>query len=208
MRRGAITDDQRRLNNEIARTIEALGTPAPLARRIAFQLVIKFDAAELADPAVWGAVGRLLEHEVEQLKVQVGLAERQIAAVLPKLSARQVEDFFNELQAADRRIARTILNAALQAAEPLAAGRRYLAEYRRVATQLSALDPGIARTLANATFTAGSPRSKALEHIQRFTDLMRKAPDTAIMATLASSGMEAHIARTLASSRRLRNLDY
>jgi hypothetical protein len=160
MRRGAITDNQRRLNDEIARTIEAHRTPAPLARRIAFQLVIKFDAAELADPAVWSAVGRLLEHEVEQLKAQVGLAERQIAAVLPKLSARQVEDFFNELQAADRRIARTILNAALKSADPLSTGRRYMAEYRGVAEQLNEIDPTVARTLANATFTAGSPAKR------------------------------------------------
>ena len=55
-------------------------------------------------------------------------------------------------------IARTILNVALDAAEPLSAGRRYLVEYRRVAEQLHASDPGVARTLANATFMARLPR--------------------------------------------------
>jgi hypothetical protein len=141
---------------------------------------------------------------MEQLRERVGLAERQIVAVLPKMSAQQVEALFDELQRADRRIARTILNAALPAADPREAGRRFLAQYRVVANQLEALDPGIARTLANATFTAGAPRTKALEHIQRFVDLMKRAPDNTIAAMLASSGMDAHIARTLASSKRLR----
>jgi hypothetical protein len=190
----------------IAAAIEAQGVASELAQRIAFQLVLKVDVDNLTDPAVWDAIGQILRLEVALLQASIGLAERQIIGVLPKLSARQVEDFFNELQAADRRIARTILNAALKSAEPLSMGRRYMAEYRGVAEELNAIDPTVARTLANATFTAGSPRSKALEHIRRFADLMRKAPDHEILEMLAASGMEAHLARTLVSSKRLRNL--
>jgi hypothetical protein len=204
MRRGAISDGRSERKTEIAAAIEAQGIATELARRIAFQLVLKIDIEELANRAVWDAIGQFLRLEVAQLRTRVGLTERQIIAVLPKLSAQQVVDFFEELQATDRRIARTILNAALKSAEPLSAGRRYLAGYRGVAEHLNAIDPAVARTLANATFTAASPRGKALEHIQRFADLMRKTPDDQILTTLASSGMEAHIARTLASSRRLR----
>ncbi len=49
MRRGAITKRQRRIQSDIARTIEGQGIPPDLAKRIAFQLVLKFDAAKLAD---------------------------------------------------------------------------------------------------------------------------------------------------------------
>ena len=49
-----------------------------------------------------------------------------MVVALPKLSAKQIEDFFAELKASDASIARTILNAALDAADPLTTGRRYL----------------------------------------------------------------------------------
>ena len=62
--------------------------------------------------------------------------ERQIIVALPKLSADEIERLLHELQAADPQIARAILNAALDAADPVSAARRYLAEYHRVAEQL------------------------------------------------------------------------
>jgi hypothetical protein len=233
MRRGAITKRQRRLRSDIARTIEAQGIPPDLAKRIAFQLVFKFDAAKLADQAVWRAIGQFLEREMARLREQVGLVDRQIVTVLPKLSADQIQDFFEELQATDRRIARTMLNASLQAADPLAAGRRYLAEYRGVVEQLEAIDPSVARTLANASFTAGAPRKKAMEHFKRFANLMKKfrhegglartpakvafrALDpvkaaeefiddySAALVELLANGVETNLAKTLASSRRFR----
>jgi len=233
MRRGAISKRQSRRQGEIAGAIEAQGLPAALARRIAFQLVFKFDVAELADQVVWRAIGEQLEREMARLRGHVGLADRQIIAVLPKLSADQVEDFLEKLLAADRRIARTILNAALQAADPLSAGRRYLAEYRAVAEDLEAIDPAIARTLANASFTAKTPRRKAMEHFKQFATLMMKfedggkvmrlpakaafrTPDPAkaaeefvgdyasVLAALASQGVEKPLAKTLASSSRFR----
>jgi hypothetical protein len=233
MRRGAISGRQGRLKADIAIEIEVQGIPTELAQRIALQLVFKFDIAQLAGRDVWRAIGRLLQKEVERLRAQVGLADRQIVAVLPKLSARQIEGFLEELRAADRRIARTILNAALQAAEPLVAGRRYLAEYRGVAQHLQTIEPGVARTLANASFTAGAPRRKAMEYFKQLADLKlkfqdqgelartpaksafrardpRKAAETfmsdsrAVIAGLASHGVEAPIAKTLASSSRFR----
>ncbi len=159
MRRGAISERQSQLKAEIAPEIEAQGIPAALAQRIALQLVFKCDVTELADRAVWRAVGQLLKREVARLRTHVGLADRQIVEVLPKLSACQVEDFLEEVRTTDRRIARTILNAAIEAAEPLSTGGRYLAEYRIVVEQLQAIDPRVARTLANATFTASTSNS-------------------------------------------------
>jgi hypothetical protein len=241
MRRGAISRRQHQLKADITSELEAQGIPSILAQRIAFQLVFKFDVAELAGRRLWRAIGRQLQEEITRLRTRVGLADGQIAAVLPKLSADQVEAFLDELRTTDRKIARTILNAALQAAEPISAGRRYLAEYCGVAAQLQALDPSVARTLANATFTAGAPRRKAMEHLKQFAALMttagdggrdgsrdssgvarlrakagfraadpRKAADeftgdyNAVVAALASSGVDVHLARTLARSSRFR----
>jgi hypothetical protein len=198
MRRGAISSTQGRLKQEIAAAIASQGVAAALSERIALQLVFKFDAVELADCTVWSAIGRILREEVGRLRERAGLAERQIAEVLPKLSARDAETFLDELRAADRRIARTIFNAALQSADPLATGRRYLAEYQGVAEQLQAVDPRVARTLANASFTASTPRRKAMEH---FNDI---AALGAAFARLAAHGVECEVARTLAASSRFR----
>jgi hypothetical protein len=177
MRRGAISPQQRQLKAHIASTIEAQGIPMALAQRIAFQLVIKFDAAELADPSAWRAIGQVLLQEFAQLKAHAHLADRQIITLLPKLSARQVEDLLEELAMADRRIARTILNAALQAAEPLSAGRRYVAGYHDVAKQLQPINPRFARTFANASFTARAPNAKAMDHLKRFSNLTAQVKD-------------------------------
>ena len=59
MRRGAISERQSRLRADIAIEIEVQGIPAELAQRIAFQLVFKFDVAELAGQDVWRAIGQL-----------------------------------------------------------------------------------------------------------------------------------------------------
>lgn len=173
MRRGGLSRRRLRIKRDICWAIESQGVPPVLAQRIAFQLIFKFDDEELGDQRVWTTIGAILRQERSDLVTRVGLADRQIVAVLPKLSARQVEDFLEELQATDRRIARTILNAALEAAEPLAAGRRYLAEYRDVAGHLQTIDPRLARTLANATFTACAPRKKATELHERFAAMLR-----------------------------------
>ena len=122
---------------------------------------------------MWIAVGAILREEIVQLKGRAGLSDRQIATVLPKLSAHQVDVFLEELGKADRTIARTILNAALEAADPLAAGRRFLAEYHSVAGALEAIDPNVARTIANAAFMARAPREKALDLFGRFAKVIQ-----------------------------------
>jgi hypothetical protein len=81
-------------------------------------------------------IGQLLRDEIDRLQNSLGLVERQVVVALPKLSAKQIEDFFAELKASDASIARTILNAALDAADPVTTGRRYLAEFHAVVTQL------------------------------------------------------------------------
>lgn len=227
MRRGGrISEKKGVLQDTIAGAIESQGVLRQLAKRIAFQLVLKFEVVEL-DRAPWRAMGQRLRQETEQLRTNVGLVDRQIVIALPKLSAGQVEGLLADLRAADPKIARTILNAALDAAEPLSAGRRYLAEYQRVAEQLKNIDVTLARTLANATFMARVPRKKAIEHFNHFADLVTqfqddvdfvrtlaraacRAPDPvkaardfiadyrAVVTALMSTGVESQIARTLA----------
>ena len=176
----------------------------------------------------WRALGELLRRDVERLKNHVGLVERQIVVALPKLSAQQIEDLLEELRAADPTIARTILNTALDAADPVTAARRYLAEFHAVVRELRNIDPGIARTFANATFMAHAPREKAMAHFRRFADLMTRFRDDvefvrtvaraacraadpikaaeafvakhdAVVAELTSTGVESSIARSLAA---------
>jgi hypothetical protein len=233
MRRGALSKKQSARRADIAAALDAQGVPAALAQRVAFQFVSKFRDGELGDHAVWRAAGQILRQEVVRLRHHVGLGDRQIIRVLPKLSARQVEEFLDELIAADRRIARTMLDAAIEAAHPIAAGRRYLSEYQAIAQQLQAIDPNIARTLANVCFKAGAPRRKAMEHFKDFAKLLRtfednvdfarmlakaafRAPNPfkaaeeiiagyeSVFAGLTRSGVDPEIARTLASSSRFR----
>jgi hypothetical protein len=198
MRRGAISRPLVRLRKNVAAAINAEGIAAALSNRVALQLVYKFDASELGDRAVWAAIGRTLLDEVEILRRHVGLVDRQLTEALPKLSARDLEAFLEELRATDRRIARTILNAALQASDPLAAGRRYLSEYLGVARHVQAIDPSMARTLANASFTASTPRRKAMEHLEHIAAL------GSAFARLATLGLESGVAETLAGSSRFR----
>ena len=184
MRRGALSKRAHRLKTSISSAIASRGVPWTLAQRVAFQLAFKFHAREIEGGDVWAALGDILREELLHLTQCVGMAERRAITALPKLSARQIEEFLDELTQADRRIARTILNAAVEAADPLITGRRYLAEYRLVARQLRAIDPAMARTLANASFAAGMPLSKAMEHLERFTSLRTQYQDNPDVARL------------------------
>ena len=228
MRRGRVVERARVLERRVARAIEARGVPARLARRIALQLVLKVDVPALGDRATWDAVGQRVQREIEQLRQGVGLVDRQIVVALPKLSVDQIEALLQELRAGDPQIARTILNSALDAADPVSAARRYLTEFHRVAEEVQTTDASVARTLANATFMAHAPRRKAARHLKQFADLERqfhgdvafartvaraacRAPDPAraakgfvtrydaVVADLTSDGTEPHIARTLAA---------
>jgi hypothetical protein len=188
MRRGALSEQAWQIRSDIADTLAAEQVPGVLARRIAFQLAFKFQPKTLYDRDVWRALGQILRREVASLKRQAGMGDQRITAALPKLSARQILEFLDELTKADRRIARTILHAAVNASDPLAAGRRYLTEYRFVAQQLKAIDPSMARTVAAATFAANVPLDKAMEHIHRFAALVtkhQKRPEMARMIARA-----------------------
>jgi hypothetical protein len=184
MRRGALSKRARKVRADLARALAAGRVPELLAKRVAFQLVVKIDLNELSDKLMWPAIAVILCDEIDALKQRVGLAERQIVTVLPKLSARHLEGFLNELTRADRRIARTVLDAAIDAADPIVTGRRYLAEYQLVAKQLRAIEPNTARTLANATFTAGMPLGKAMEHVQKFLTSIAQHKDHPDVARL------------------------
>jgi hypothetical protein len=228
MRRGGMSGPKRTLQRAVSLAIEERGVPPRLARRVGGQLVLKFDATQLGNRATWSAIGQRLQGEAERLTTRVGLIERQIIAALPKLSVGQIEHFLEELRAVDAKIARTILNAALNAAEPLPAGRRFAEGFRQVAEQLKELDPRLARTLANATFMARIPHEKAIEHFRQFARLIAtfqgdvgflrtvaraafRTPDPiraarqsiaiyrALVAELMGTGVESDVARYLAA---------
>jgi hypothetical protein len=184
MRRGALSEQAWQTRSDIEHELIAQRVPGPLARRVAFQLAFKFRVREIRDTEVLGALGQILRREVVSLKKRAGLREQRIAAALPKLSARQVLELLAELTREDRRIARTILHAAVSTADPLSAGRRYLAEYQLVARKLRAIDPAMARTIAGATFAARVPVSKAMEHLERFSSLIAKYQETPEMARM------------------------
>src|SRR5262249_10817146 len=124
-----------------------------------------------------------------------GLSDRQIDTALPKLSAKQIEAFVAELAQTDRAIARTILNAAFDAADPLTTGRRYLEEYLRVVAELEAIEPGVARTVANAAFSARDPRGKAFDLFQRFSEIVEAYKDIRRARRLRSYAADARVAR-------------
>jgi hypothetical protein len=125
MRRGALPRLWVHLKDEIAKAIEGQGVSAGLARRFAAQIARKSGSGEWGDRAVWIAIGVTLRQEVARLRDRTGLSDRQIETVLPKLSARQVEQFIEEycrvagqLQTIEPKVARTVANAAFTARAP------------------------------------------------------------------------------------------
>ena len=141
MRRGALPRLRAHLKDEIASTIKAQGVSLTLARRLALQMAVKLEPEEWGDRRLWIAVGGVLREEAARLEHHVGLSDRQIDTALPKLSAKQVEQFVRELGKTDRTIVRTILNAAIDAADPLTAGRRLLQDRAKQVTSPSAPAP-------------------------------------------------------------------
>jgi hypothetical protein len=165
---GKLAESKRRLRHHIANAIQDHGLAPGLASRIALQLVMKCDREDLAESSTWSDIGDLLRKDADRLRRDLRLVERQIVVALPKLSATEIEALLRELHSADPTIARTVLNAALDAAAPVSAARRYLEQFHDVRDHLRSLDPEIARTFANATFMARSPRLTAMEHFIRF----------------------------------------
>lgn len=181
MTRGRLIESKRLLGDHIASTMIDRGVPARLANRIAFQLVLKCEAADLGSLTTWQAMGDQVRAEVEHLR-QLGLVDRQIIVALPKLAATQLEALLEELRAEDPTVARTILNVALDAAEPARAAQRYLREFHRVVAQLKTVDPSIARTIANASFMARVPTRTATVHYKRFAELFSTFHDDVAFA--------------------------
>jgi len=233
MHRGDVAKAHESLRTRVAATLEHVGLPDTVAWRVSRQLVFKCDPVLLDNAALCAAVGHQLAEEFRQLQDRHGLSYRQAAEILPKLSLADVDAFVAELRGADRTIARTIFNAAVEAANPQATGRRYLDAYRQVASQIDQLDRSVARTLANATFTARVPRRKALEHFARFTELLHSLNEAPALlrrvarlafrtddptaaaerivreyqetvATLTASGIDPKVARTVAQSTHFR----
>jgi hypothetical protein len=184
------------VKDEIAKAIEEQGVSTTLSRRVAMQIALKCESDEWGDRAVWVAMGEMLEEEAARLRDRSGLSDRQIDTVLPKLSAKQIEEFVAELAQTDRAIARTIFNAALDAADPLTAGRRFLEEYCSVAGELSSIEPGVARTVANAAFSARAPREKAIDLSRRFAEIVEAYKDVRRAKRPASDADGARVPRT------------
>jgi hypothetical protein len=153
MRRGALSPAARQLRADLATTLAQGGVPDLLAQRVAFQLVIKLDPDELNDPDSWPSIAVVLCEEMATLIERVGLAERQLITLLPKLSAVQIEQFHDELMRADRRIARTLANATFTAGMPLGKAMEHLQKFlTSIARQKD--HPDVARLLARAGFYA------------------------------------------------------
>src|SRR5262249_29733829 len=133
------------VRDSLAATLENEGVLPRLARRMASQLVAKNDVAALGGRATWRAIGAQLVTETERLRHGLGFVDRQIVVALPKLAPSEIEDLLKSLEHREPAIARTILNAALDAAVPRETAERYVTEYRRVVASLSQLEPDLAR---------------------------------------------------------------
>jgi hypothetical protein len=184
--------------------LEAKGVLAKLARRVAMQLVVKIDIGGLDGSETWRAIGEHLAAETDRLRSDLGLVDRQIVVALPKLSAADIKALLNSLIEREPIVARTILNAALDASVPREAAERYLGEYRRVVDSLSNVEPHLARTMANATFMARRPTQKAKRHLERFGELVTEFRKTDVpIRTLAREACRA--SRPQAAGRRFIN---
>jgi len=212
----------------ITAALEGQGVLAKLARRVAMQLVLKIEVGVLGGTDRWRAIGAQLVHETDSLRSELGLVDRQIIVALPKLASADIKALLDSLVQREPIVARTILNAALDASVPREAAERYLEEYRRVVESLSHVEPNLARTMANATFMARRPTQKARRHLERFGELITEFGKTdtptrtlareacrapgpraagrkfiedrrAVIARLASRGTDVTVAHTIAS---------
>jgi hypothetical protein len=229
MIRGGRFDERRRiLKAHLETTIEAQGVGPRIAARIARQLVLKFQPNALGDASVWMVVGRLVRNDIVQLQQGLRLPDRLIAVAVPKLSVEQIEHLFRELRSVDAKLGRTLAEAALEAADPVAMGRRYARAFTTAVERLAKVDPRIARTLAAVAFRSRHPVGTALTHLRQFHMLVNEfegdcnfartmpkaafaAPNPAqaarefirhysgVVSELTSNGLEPTIARTLAS---------
>jgi hypothetical protein len=229
MIRGGRFDERRRiLKAHLETTIENQGVGPRVAARIARQLVLKFQPSALGDASVWMVLGRLVRNDIVQLQQGLRLPDRLVAVAVPKLSVEQIEHLFRELRSVDAKLGRTLAEAALEAADPVAMGRRYGRAFTSAVDRLAKVDPRIARTLAAVAFRSRHPVGTALTHLRQFHTLVSEfegdctfartvakaafaAPNPpqaarefirhykGVVSELTSNGLEPTIARTLAS---------
>lgn len=166
------------LLDRIASTIASEGVLGRAAVAVATQFVVKLDVPSLGDVPTWRAVGRQLVEETNWLREQLAFVDRQIIIVLPKLSPVAVQELHDWLMEQDRRIARTILNAAISASKPRPMAERYLSSYHAVEAVFAQLEPQIASTMANGTFMATDPIAQAKRHLAEYERLLKQYEGT------------------------------
>lgn len=91
LRRGSIPKRKRLLLDNIFRTLMAERLPKLLAQRLARDILLTRDS-ELEHPEVWHAIGRLLRKDVEWLRGDMRLPDRQISNLLVRMSALDAYD--------------------------------------------------------------------------------------------------------------------
>ncbi|MFN0135416.1 MAG: hypothetical protein ACKVS9_04775 [Phycisphaerae bacterium] len=162
----------------MASTLADEGVLARAAVAVATQFVVKLDVPSLGDVKTWRAVGRQLVEEANWLRETMAFVDRQIIIVLPKLAPMAVQELHGWLMEQDRRIARTILNAAISASVPRAMAERYLSSYHAVEAVFARQEPQIASTMANGTFMATDPIAQATRHLAEYERLLKQYEDT------------------------------
>src|ERR1051326_1073326 len=193
LQRGGLPEHKQLLKNRIVNVMESAGVLRRLSERLALQFVYKFEGTDLGDETTWRAIGQIMREETEEVRKRVGLSDKQIIKLLPKVSAQRIERLFEDLMAANPQVARTMMNAAVDAADPITAARKYLQTYTAIVEQLQELDPTVARTLANAAFKMQQPYKAAMNYLRQFRRLLAKFKDDAtFLRTLARTSAHAH----------------
>jgi hypothetical protein len=152
--------------------LEQNGVPSTLARRMARQIIFKLGRQEGERHLIWEALSDALLHEMQSLR-EMQLRESQIILILPKMSAADVQALSEQLRREDAEIARTILQEAFSAANPVDSAAVYLANYKQVLAHLEGTAYGeIARMVANASFIAPDPIQQAERCIARYQKVL------------------------------------
>jgi hypothetical protein len=97
----------------ITAALEMEGVLPRLARRVTMQLVVKCEIGSLGERETWRALGAQLVQETERLRAGLGLVDRQIIVVLPKLAPAAIEALLDSLTRREPSVARTILSNTL-----------------------------------------------------------------------------------------------
>jgi hypothetical protein len=96
----------------------------------------------------------MLVAEVDRLREHLNLPEREIIAVLAKMSADDAEKLWNWLEGECAAIAREIFAKSVHNADPVGTAHRYLDSYRVALGAALRVEPSRAATLARKSFAA------------------------------------------------------